>query len=124
MISIESTGNFEKTSAWLNKMSEKDIFESLGKYGAKGVQALSSATPVDSNQTASSWDFEVAKSKDSYTITWTNSNIVDGVPIAILIQYGHGTGTGGYVVGRDYINPALQGIFDEMAESVWKVVTE
>jgi hypothetical protein len=104
-------------------MSRGDIFRSLEQYAQEGVDALSAATPVDSNLTATSWGYEIKRSGRSYSITWTNTNIVNGTPIAILLQYGHGTGTGGYVRGRDYINPALKPIFDKIADNVWKAVT-
>ena len=123
MISISSTGDFKKTEAFLKKMSQNDIFSALDRYGREGVTALKSATPVESGLTAASWNYEVSRNKGSYSITWTNSNIVSGSPIAILLQYGHGTGTGGYVAGRDYINPAIRPIFDRIAEDVWKEVT-
>jgi hypothetical protein len=95
----------------------------LHHYGKAGVQALASATPVESGLTAESWDYKVLNTASSFSITWTNSHVVDGRPIAILLQYGHGTGTGGYVEGRDYINPALKPIFDRLADEVWKAVT-
>lgn len=95
----------------------------LGKYGVEGVQALSQATPQDSGLTASSWSYEILKQNGNYTIVWINTNVHSGVSVAVLIQYGHGTGTGGYVQGRDYINPAIQPIFDRIANDVWKVVT-
>lgn len=96
----------------------------LDKYGRKGVDALVSATPVDSGKTAGSWDYEIVNRKGSATIRFTNSNIVNGCPIAIILQYGHGTRNGGWVEGRDYINPALRPIFDELAEKAWKEVTK
>ena len=123
MLTISSTGSFENTEKFLKRMSEKSIFESLNHYGTLGVQALSNATPVSSGETAKSWFYEIEKTPTSYAIIWSNSNVIDGVPIAILIQLGHGTGTGGYVSGRDYINPALQPIFDKMAETIWREVT-
>ena len=96
----------------------------LNKYGAQGVAALASATPVDSGLTASSWYYEVEKGKGVASITFYNSNVHRGICIAIILQYGHGTGTGGYVQGRDYINPAIQPIFDQLAEDAWKEVTK
>lgn len=123
MLTISSQGSFENTEKFLKRMSEKTIFESLNHYGTLGVQALSNATPVSSGETAKSWFYEIEKTPTSYAIIWSNSNVIDGVPIAILIQLGHGTGTGGYVSGRDYINPALQPIFDKMAETIWREVT-
>jgi len=104
-------------------MSDKSIFDSLSRYGEEGVQALAEATPKDSGDTARSWTYEIERTSTSYAIIWSNTNVVDGVPIAVLIQVGHGTGTGGYVSGRDYINPALRPVFDRIAASVWKEVT-
>lgn len=122
-ITFQLSGSFKNTEAFLKKLSSGTIFQALSSYGAMGVSALAAATPVDSGETASSWAFEVTQSKGGWQITWTNSHVVDGVPIAIILQYGHGTGTGGYVAGRDYINPALQPVFDKIADGVWKAVT-
>lgn len=124
MFSVSSSGSFDSTEAWLRKLATGDIFSRLESYGVEGVNALASATPVESGLTASSWIYEIIQDASSYSIVWSNTNVVDGRPIAILLQYGHGTGTGGYVQGRDYINPALQPIFDRIAAEVWKVVTE
>ncbi len=123
MIGIELSGSFDNIDAWLKRMAQGDIFSSLDNYGREGVAALSSATPVESGVTAHSWTYEILKDSTSYSIIWGNTNVIDGRPIAILLQYGHGTGTGGYVEGRDYINPAIQPIFDRIAADVWKVVT-
>lgn len=123
MITFSSKGSFKNTDAFLQRMSKGDIFNSLGQYGQRGVDALSNATPRESGETASSWYFKVSKKRGSYSISWYNRHIENGRPIAILIQYGHGTGTGGYVQGRDYINPAIQPIFDKIANDIWKVVT-
>lgn len=123
MFSFSAKGDFKQTEDWLRKMASPDIFATLERYGSQGVAALRAATPIDSSQTANSWDYEVVKDGKSYSIIWTNSNVVDGTPVAILLQYGHGTRNGGYVQGRDFINPALQGIFDQMAEEAWKAVT-
>jgi len=123
MITFSSSGSFDNMENFLKKMSKNEIFKKLEPFAREGVNALASATPVDSSLTAASWDYEITNSRGSWSITWTNSNIVSGVPIAILLQYGHGTGTGGYVQGRDYINPALKPIFDKIAENVWKAVT-
>ena len=124
MITFRHKGDFGKTEKFLRKASKADISNILHKYGRKGVSALAAATPVDSGLTASSWSYEVSISRQSYTIAWSNSYINKGVPIAIILQYGHGTGTGGYVQGRDYINPAIQPIFDEIADSAWREVTK
>lgn len=103
-------------------MSKLDVTRILTKGGQEGVDALSSATPVDSGFTSESWDFKVEQKGGSHAIIWTNSHIEDGVPIAIILQFGHGTGTGGYVQGQDYINPALRPVFDKIADSVRKAV--
>lgn len=123
MVTIKHKGSFAKTEAFLKKASKMQIMSILNKYGAKGVEALKANTPFDTGLTSESWSYEIAKTSSGYKIYWKNSNIVNGVPIAIILQYGHGTGTGGYVQGRDYINPALQPVFDELADSAWKEVT-
>lgn len=123
MISIESKGDFAKTDAFLKKMSSADIFASLNRYGQEGVAALARSTPMRTGKTAGAWSYEVVRDRKSYSIIWSNGNVIDGRPVAILLQYGHGTGTGGYVSGRDYINPALQPIFDRIATEVWREVT-
>lgn len=104
-------------------MSSGDIFNTLERFGAIGVNALAAATPTETGATASSWYYEIKRDGRSYSIIWGNSNVVDGRPIAVLLQYGHGTGTGGYVQGRDYINPALRPIFDQIANEAWRAVT-
>lgn len=124
MISFESKGSFDNTESWLRRMLHDDIFASLEGYGQMGVDALRSVTPIDSGITADSWTYEVIRDGKSYSIVWGNTNVVAGTPVAVLLQYGHGTGTGGYYEGRDYINPAIQPIFDRIAAEVWKVVTE
>lgn len=123
MIKITSHGKFEKTRRFFNKMSKFEVMSVLDKYGKQGVAALASATPIDSGETANSWEYEVVGGDGSYAIQWNNTHVNKGVNIAIILQYGHGTGTGGYVAGRDYINPAIQPIFDEMADTIWKEVT-
>lgn len=123
-IRITTKGDFKKTRKFLKKASDGKIFDCLVKYAQKGAEALASATPVDSGATASSWRYEVAYGSGSAKINWINDNINEGLVIALLIQYGHGTGTGGWVEGRDYINPAIQPIFDEIRDKVWKEVTE
>ena len=123
MIVFEHSGSFKNLDAFLSKMSKADISSLLNTLAQEGVRALQSATPVDSGLTAASWGCKVSGGRGGYTITWTNSHVVSGVPIAIILQYGHGTGTGGYVAGRDYINPAIRPIFDRIAEQAWKVVT-
>lgn len=123
MIRVKHRGNFKNTERFLSKAKNADFLKSLEKYGRLGVSALSSATPVDSGKTASLWDFTVRYSGGGVSIEWTNSNINDGVPIAVIIQMGHGTRNGGYVQGRDYINPAMRPIFDKISNEVWKEVT-
>ena len=124
MLVFKSKGSFEKTKGFFKKASDKRIYKSLEQYGEEGVAALAAATPVDTGKTASSWSYEIRQTKSSTSITWKNSNIVDGVPIAIILQYGHGTATGGYVQGVDYINPALRPIFERIADTIWKEVTD
>lgn len=116
-------GDFSKTDEFLKKILKLDLDSVLKRYGELGVDALAKATPVDTGKTAACWDYKITKAKNSVTITWTNSNVIDGVPIALLIQYGHGTGTGGYVQGRDYIKPAIRPIFDNLAKDLWEEVT-
>lgn len=122
-VTFESIGNFEATTRFLEKASRADALKVLRSYGEKGVRALEAATPVDSGATASSWSFEITGTRGNYVISWNNSHINQGVNIALILQLGHGTGTGGYVQGRDYINPAIRPIFDQMAEDVWREVT-
>lgn len=122
-IIIKHKGSFKNTKRLFNRLSKFEISSVLNKYGELGVNALSSATPVDSGSTADSWGYDIEINKGSYTIVWTNSNVNQGVNIALILQLGHGTGTGGYVQGRDYINPAIQPIFDALAEEAWQEVT-
>lgn len=122
-VKFEVSGGFTKTERFLNRMKRREYLNVLDEFGRDGVQALRNATPVDSGATAEAWDYEIKRTRGYTEIVWTNSNINDGVPIAVILQYGHGTGTGGYVQGRDYINPAIRPIFDNIAEKAWKVVT-
>lgn len=124
MISFRQKGDFSKITRFLEKAKEAVRLGDLDKYGREGVAALASATPVDSGQTANSWYYEIKNRNGSATISFHNSNIQNGVPIAIILQYGHGTGTGGWVQGRDYINPAIQPIFDKIVKEAWKEVTK
>ena len=124
MIVIKQSGNFKNTERFLSRASRLQVRDILDKYGREGVAALASATPVDSGLTASSWDYEVRITRSTYTLTWTNSNVVNGVPIAIILQYGHATRNGGFVKGRDYINPVIRPIFDKIANELWKEVTQ
>lgn len=123
MITIKSRGSFNKTIKYLKQISSNDIVKILESYGREGVAALASATPIDSGETATSWNYEIVQNERSISLQFYNTNMNDGECVAILIQYGHGTGTGGYVVGRDYINPAIQPIFDKISNAVLKEVT-
>lgn len=124
MIRIRQHGDFSKTLKYLEKTKSTSYLKILETYGKKGVTALAAATPVDSGLTASSWGYTITQKADGAVITFTNSNIVDGVPIAIILQYGHATRNGGWVEGRDYINPAIRPVFDELAENAWREVTK
>jgi hypothetical protein len=126
MIKLKTSGSFANAQAFLQRMKNRDQFKILDKYGALGVAALKSATPIESGETASSWYYETVSKPGYFAIHWYNSHVEDPgrIPIAILLQYGHATRTGGYVQGRDYINPALQSIFDQMAADMWKEVTK
>lgn len=123
MITIKHYGDFKKLTNFLEKMKRMFDVSMLDKYGREGVAALSAATPVDSGKTASSWIYEIKDIKDGVALTFDNTNIQNGVSIAIILQYGHGTRNGGWVEGRDYINPAIQPVFDELANEAWKEVT-
>lgn len=123
-VNVFHKGDFKKTEKFLEGAKVFNIKPLLKRYGEAGVRALASATPKDTGKTASSWGYEIQTDQTGARVIWTNSNIVDGYPIAILIQYGHGTGSGGYVQGRDYINPALRSIFDQLADAAWKEVTQ
>lgn len=124
MIKFRQKGDFSKLTRFLEKAKNVVRIGDLDKYGREGVAALSSATPVDSGLTASSWYYKVEHTNGSAKINFYNSNIQNGVPIAIILQYGHGTGNGGWVQGRDYINPAIQPLFDKIAENAWREVTK
>lgn len=124
MITVRHKGGFSKTIRYLTRANEAVRRMNLDKYGREGVAALASATPVDSGLTASSWYYRIVRKNGSVTIEFLNSNIQNGVPIAIILQYGHGTRNGGWVQGRDYINPAVQPIFDKIANEAWREVTK
>lgn len=123
MITISQKGDFSKTEKFLKKTLGRNYIKVLAKYGQQGVSALSAATPKKTGTTAGSWSYEIEQKGSSISVVWNNSNINKGVNIALILQYGHGTRNGGYVVGRDYINPALRPIFDQMADAAWKEVT-
>ena len=124
MIKISHKGDFTNTTRFLKNAKMFDPRKVLDRYGKAGVAALSAATPTDTGLTAASWFYEIRVSAGSNEIRFNNSNIQNGVPIAIILQYGHGTGTGGWVEGRDYINPAIQPIFDQIADEAWREVTK
>lgn len=123
MISFTSSGSFDKTNRFLIFMKNYRIDQAMKAAGQEGVNALSRATPVRTGKADTSWSFEVSRKGGVYEIVWKNTDIEDGFPVAIMLQYGYGTGTGGYVAGRDYINPAIRPIFDKISNDVWKVVT-
>ena len=124
MISFRHKGDFSKLTRYLERAKNAVRLGTLDKYGEEGVAALMSVTPMESGKTASSWYYKVENSGGTATIAFFNSNIQNGVPIAIILQYGHGTGTGGWVQGRDYINPAIQPLFDKIANEAWREVTK
>lgn len=124
MISFRHKGDFSKLDEFLKNAKKKDRLKILNKYGREGVAALASATPVESGLTATSWHYKIINENGSSTIAFYNSNIQNGVPIAVILQYGHGTRNGGWVQGRDYINPAIQPIFDNLANEAWREVTK
>ena len=124
MITFKSKGDFSKATRWFERVKVNAKPNDLNKYGKAGVEALASATPVDSGKTAESWSYEIRNQNGKTTISFINTNIVDYVPIAIILQYGHATGTGGWVEGIDYINPAIRPIFEKIADDAWKEVTK
>ena len=122
MFKITSKGDFNKTMKFLKDIKSSEYAKILDKYGKMGVSRLSAATPVDSGNTANSWNYRIEKGRGGAKVVWYNTNVNKGVSIAMILQYGHGTRTGGYVSGRDYINPAMRPVFDEMANAAWKEV--
>lgn len=122
-IKFKHKGNFSKTDQFFNRILKREYLNVIDKYAQRGVDALAAATPKDSGETAAAWNYIIEHDRDKTSLIFTNSHFNKGVNIAIILQYGHGTGTGGYVVGRDYINPAVQPVFDQIAEDVWKEVT-
>ena len=124
VVTFKSSGDFNSTEKFLNNLKKLTKIQSvLDAGGRAGVRALAAATPVESGLAANSWDYVVSSTGSGYRITWLNHDVENGFPVAIMLQYGYGTGTGGYVQGRDYINPAMKPIFDKIADDVWKVVT-
>jgi len=122
-VTFTLSGSTTRTQRFLQKMTSADLYSGLASQAQRGVSALQAATPKDSGLTAASWGYEVEIKNGSYKITWFNTHTEAGVNIAIILQYGHGTGTGGYVSGRDFINPALKPVFDDISNEVWKKVT-
>ena len=124
MITFKQSGDFKKATSYLERLKECVKIGDLNKFGEQGVAALSAATPVDTGETASSWYYEIKRQNGVVSLNFCNSNINNGVPIAIILQYGHGTRNGGWVEGRDYINPAIQPVFDQIAKDAWREVAE
>lgn len=124
MIEFTSKGEWSRTEAWLNGIVKRTkALEVLNRYGQRGVDALAAATPSESGETANSWYYEVTAGRGGYSIVWRNNHMAGSVPVVILLEYGHGTGTGGYVAGREFIGKTIEPIFDEISEGVWRVVT-
>jgi hypothetical protein len=124
MITITQKGSFNNTERYLSRLKSEEAFKILDKYGNLGMVALSNATPRESGETAASWYYTIVSRQGYHSIRWHNRHVEDGVPIAVILQYGHGTGTGGYVEGRDYIMPAIRPLFDQIVADVWREVTK
>lgn len=124
VIEMRQSGDFKKNLTFLTNLRKKSIRPILEKYGQKGVEALAEATPKATGKTAASWSYEIKMEKTGAVLSWKNANIVDGVPIAVILQYGHGTRNGWYVQGVDYINPAMKPVFDAIRDELWKEVTK
>nr|DAM84628.1 MAG TPA: type I neck protein [Caudoviricetes sp.] len=124
VIEMRQSGDFKKSLTFLTHLRTRNIRPILEKYGQKGVEALAEATPKATGKTAASWSYEIKMEKTGAVLSWKNANIVDGVPIAVILQYGHGTRNGGYVQGVDYINPAMKPVFDAIRDELWKEVTK
>lgn len=123
MISASAKGSFKNTEAFLRNVSKVNVQAILQSAAEQGVKALAAATPIDSGLAKNSWGYEIVTTRGGARITWTNTDVENGFPVAVMLQYGYGTGTGGYVQGKDYINPAMRPIFDQIADKVWKAVT-
>ena len=122
-ITFKQTGDFSKVTKYLNSIKGRNYRSTLEKYAEEGVQALRDNTPIDTGITSESWAYEIVTTAKGFSIIWTNSNVTDsGVPIVILLQYGHGTRSGSFVQGIDFINPTMKPIFDKIVESLWKEV--
>ena len=122
MISVKQRGGFTNLERFINRVLRRDYLNILDEYGRKGVEALKAATPVDTGLTRDSWSYEIKSSNGKTSINWTNSNVSNGVLVAVILQYGHGTRNGGYVQGIDYINPAMRSVFEGIANEAWKKV--
>lgn len=122
MISFVHKGNFNNTEKFFDRIMHRSYKDTLASYGERGVKALAAATPKDTGKTADSWTYSIEEGKGTVSIVWSNTNVNKGLNIAVLLQYGHGTRNGGYVQGRDYINPALRPLFDEIANKAWEEV--
>lgn len=120
MIRVKASGSYKKTFTWMERLLDYFNRGGLNKFGERGVKALQAATPVDTGKTADSWTYDVVRESGKVSIVWSNTNVNDGVNIAVILQYGHGTGNGGYVEGRDYINPAMRSVFDSIANDAWR----
>lgn len=123
MISFATSGSWKNTERFLQKNARGDFFHRVDSLAQQGVNALAKATPLESGLAAESWTYKIERSRGSLTITWNNTDVETGFPVAIMLQYGYATGTGGYVQGRDYINPAMRPVFDRIRDEVWKAVT-
>jgi hypothetical protein len=122
-VTFTQSGSWDKTEKYLKKLGDGDMFKGLDSLAKRGVIALQNATPVRTGISASSWGYKIKKDRGGVTIAWTNTDKAGGVPVVVLLQYGHGTGNGGYVQGKDFINPAIKPVFDQISKEVWKVVT-
>lgn len=124
VVTRTSKGNFNNLKKFLIRMRQRQAYDHLEQYGERGVEALRAATPKDSGETANSWEYKIEKGSDETTISWNNTNVQNGYfNVALGLQYGHGTGTGGWVEGQDYINPAMKAVFDDAEETVWNEIT-
>lgn len=124
MISVKSSGSFDKTVSFLKFLKSNKIFNVLDRYGRIGVYLLSRATPIETGETSKSWSYKVSHTKGKHSLSFYNDHVEDGVNIAIIIQYGHGTGTGGFVQGIDYINPVIKPLFEKILDDVWRQVRD
>lgn len=126
MITVESRGSWDKTEAWLRACAKNPsgVMSILDRFGNEGVAKLAQATPVDTSNTAGQWYHMATMGPGGFSLVFSNGNVIDGVPVAIILQYGHGTGTGGFVPGRDYINPVIAPLFERLDAEIWKAVTK